>query len=648
MVTSHDFRSIAEALGLPLSFADIRTVFSYFDKDHENKVYIDFLLDETFKAHDSSESDFSLERSSSPNKMKLKRNENNFNHEHWVISSQTRDDIGESVRHFLKSSNDACFGKLLVQLAELKGGSITAMTRKQMRRVFIALGTQLTDQDETTIFDYLDFKSDETINIHDLILFCFDLAYLNDNLEASYALRRILEKKKMPPKEFSRTLSKANLSKSGYLEDVVFQKLMAKIYGMETSITKFEEIEDLIKFFDPNKEGRIDIEYVTALAMVCIEPSRSSLKLKNMLNLLKSNDIDFKDILFRNLDSCLKDGMISIEDLSTAFTANFALPILPCEINSIASQFQRRNKINLESFLEKILGTKNDLSASGQQNDRKNLNKGNLSRTKDSSQSSGSEFGKNLFKKIFKLRANSDKRFLFRSAILSKDSDMNGYINKRDLQRLLDGNQYIDLSDEESCLLIENLLIKDSSNIDYSLLLLFLNEPVSNPSQIINAGVAIVKKLNRDTDLISLTKNINSKCCKIDTRYTGMIPTKSIIKIMHEICIGVDLKSIQTVLLGFKDSKSDCVLYIELLSFLSNCSIWDVMNRIQRLELIRQKQGYDFQEFLLSYTQKKGKLVDASKFNELSVSLGIFIPETGISTIFTLFCLRSNCNSKSF
>jgi hypothetical protein len=80
---------------------------------------------------------------------------------------------------------------------------------------------------------------------------------------------------------------------------------------------------------------------------------------------------------------------------------------------------------------------------------------------------------------------------------------------------------------------------------------------------------------------------------------------------------------------AFQDSSSDCIQYPELLAFLGNCSLWNVMHRLHTIDLIRQKQGYNFGEFLKKYGAKKGQKIDASRLSEQLLAIGILLPDTG-------------------
>ena len=51
-------------------------------------------------------------------------------------------------------------------------------------------------------------------------------------------------------------------------------------------------------------------------------------------------------------------------------------------------------------------------------------------------------FGKTLFKKLCKLRANDQARQEFRVSMLNRDPDLVGYVTKKDLQRVRNGHQH--------------------------------------------------------------------------------------------------------------------------------------------------------------------------------------------------------------
>jgi len=96
---------------------------------------------------------------------------------------------------------------------------------------------------------------------------------------------------------------------------------------------------------------------------------------------------------------------------------------------------------------------------------------------------------------------------------------------------------------------------------------------------------------------------------------------------------GVDGKMVAQVLESFVDRRSDCVTYPELLAFLLDCSGGHVMRRLHALDGVRQRQGYHLAEFLKALA-KKGTKVDAGKFTDLLMGLGIFLTETALATVF--------------
>lgn len=649
MISMRDFVSVvSDDLCLGISKLELRITFEFFlskqnaakgrhDPNGDSKeLYFDAFLDQAFKTGGKDGSDDFL----SP-RSKLKRIHQDDG-DSTIISRRTKDDISDSVRNYLKSSNSANLGKLLLQNAEGKGGSQGLyLNRRQFRRFFVALGTQLSDKDETSLFECLNVMGDGNVSIHDIIIYCYDLAFETDNLEAAYSLKMVLERKKVSPKEFYRSLQKCDVKKTSYIDVPTFEKVVSKIYGMvmtateDVEILKSDDIVSLLNYFDHNKEGRIDIEYASAMSVICLDVAKASSKLRNMLKFLRIRHVDYLSILCRNMHVDTS-AMVTVDEFVSSFSACFAMPILGAELHLLANRYQKRNKLNLESMFEKIERSESDDT---DPSDRKGKSSSAL-------KSGAEEFGRNLLKKIYKLRANPEKHFAFRSAVLSKDHDMTGSLSRRDLQRIFDTNQYLDLTDEESALLIENLSIRGSdsqSDVDYPLLLLLLHEPISNIMNVSSAGISIVKKINRESDLNSFLKRIFLRFIEADSKNTGMITVKVANKIFIDEC-GPDIeeKTVKSLVTGFHDSKSDCILYVELISFLNGCSVWDVMNRLNRIESIRQKQGYNFQDFLIKFTQKNGNIIDTTKFKELFTTLGIIVLESSIVTIYTVFGTPSN------
>ena len=220
------------------------------------------------------------------------------------------------------------------------------------------------------------------------------------------------------------------------------------------------------------------------------------------------------------------------------------------------------------------------------------------------------------------------------------DSELVGYTTKQDLQRVLDS--HLDLSDAETGLLTENLCFVDGSHrndIDYSLLLLLLSEPLPRANQALSAGMTIMKKMAKGADIVGLRRMISTlfrHCAAYDSYLTGLVPIDIAEKTLKEECHGVEIKMLTQLSESFLDRASDCVLYPELISFLSSCSLWHVMHRLHTLDAIRQKQGYHFGDFL-KISAKKGTKMDHLRLMDHLLGLGIILPETSLTTIFMNF-----------
>lgn len=114
-----------------------------------------------------------------------------------------------------------------------------------------------------------------------------------------------------------------------------------------------------------------------------------------------------------------------------------------------------------------------------------------------------------------------------------------------------------------------------------------------------------------------------------DSRAVGLVPFDTAQRLLIEEGQTVDRKFITQLLEAFQDHSSDCILYPEMLAFLGNCSLWNVMNRLHALDLVRRKQGYNFGEFLKKYAAKRGQKIDSSRLSEQLLAIGILLPDTG-------------------
>ena len=324
--------------------------------------------------------------------------------------------------------------------------------------------------------------------------------------------------------------------------------------------------------------------------------------------------------------------MVDVHEFLDFLSSAFGLPMLRCEIHIILTKYQKRGRINIEFFIENLENVDGD-------------NKNIIAEKKFSTKESEA-FGKALFKKLCKLRSNETNKIEFRKALLAEDPDLNGSISKKSFQKVLD--HLLDLSDAEGALLIENLCFPSNTRrneIDYPLLLLLLNEPVKRSIYAIAAGTAMINKIMRGSDSVALVKLLSSlfrSFSEADPRVLGVIPLVTAEKIFKEECQNVESKFLTQVLETFLEIRSDCIQYPEMLSFLGSCSLWNVMNRLNHLDSIRQKQGYNFSEYLKNYVSKKNQKVDTARLFDIFLGLGILLPETGMSTIFSTYSGKGN------
>ena len=65
--------------------------------------------------------------------------------------------------------------------------------------------------------------------------------------------------------------------------------------------------------------------------------------------------------------------------------------------------------------------------------------------------------------------------------------------------------------------------------------------------------------------------------------------------VLKDECPGAESRAISQLTEAFLDRKTDSVMYPEMLSFLSCCSLWNVMHRVHTMGEARQKQGHSLQ-----------------------------------------------------
>ena len=382
-------------------------------------------------------------------------------------------------------------------------------------------------------------------------------------------------------------------------------------------------MSEMLRFFDPDEEGDIDIGIVTALVAGTTKPTRVEERLKHALRLMRIRSLPYRG-LFEDFGK-----VITPRDAVDIFS-KLNLPITEAELFAVVGKYASRGEIKVKVLLEKLEA-------------EETKGRGRFGRPHGPETASTIDFGKTMFQKLCKLRADASKKDQFREALMGRDPDLNGRITIRDLQRTTD--KFCEFTEAETNLLSENLCFVDGNfkkDIDYSLLLLIVHEPVKKSKATFEAGVTLMDKMLRGTDSVSLRRLMAllfRNFAASDDRVSGMVTHGAAEAALKEECAGVDQKYLRRLLQSFQDESSDCVLYPELLSFLSCCSLWNVMYRLHLVDRIRRKQGYNFTDFLVKYTSKNGKKLDREKTMELFLGIGMLIPETGLETIFNKYSL---------
>jgi Ca2+-binding EF-hand superfamily protein len=213
-----------------------------------------------------------------------------------LIPRPAQDDIADSVNAFLHTSDESCVGKVFQE--QLEESKAPKLSRKQFRKALAALGAQLSDADEGIIFESLDFRGEGSVFIEDILLYCMDLAYNGDSLDAALVCRQTLEKKKVPLKDLQRGLTRLDSKRSGQVNHKSFEKVFIKLCGGEGLVTS-DQLADLERFVDPQKDGKVDINYLLAIATVSSDIPRAESKLKNCLKVMRVRGNSYRKELQR-------------------------------------------------------------------------------------------------------------------------------------------------------------------------------------------------------------------------------------------------------------------------------------------------------------------------------------------------------------
>ena len=135
--------------------------------------------------------------------------------------------------------------------------------------------------------------------MEDVLLYCTDLAFEGDDIEAALAFRQTIDKRRIPSKELQRALIKADTAHTGYVDHKTFDKLFLRLCGGE-SFVKPDQLSDIKRYVDPLRDGKMDINVIVAMAIVCADVVRAENKLKNILKTMRVKGIDYRAILMED------------------------------------------------------------------------------------------------------------------------------------------------------------------------------------------------------------------------------------------------------------------------------------------------------------------------------------------------------------
>jgi Ca2+-binding EF-hand superfamily protein len=125
-----------------------------------------------------------------------------------------------------------------------------------------------------------------------------DLAHNGDSQDAALVCRQTLEKKKVPIKELQRGLIRLDTKRSGQVNHKSFEKVFIKLCGGEGSVTS-DQLADLERFVDPQKDAKIDINYLIAIASISCDTTRAESKLKNCFKVMRVRGNSYREELLR-------------------------------------------------------------------------------------------------------------------------------------------------------------------------------------------------------------------------------------------------------------------------------------------------------------------------------------------------------------
>jgi calmodulin len=612
-----------------------------------------------------------------------------------LIPDSVIQDLAQSTQAFLKVSKHSLSStfKILTSSSRSSSSSSPVLKKPQFLQLLDQLGCQLEESHLHLLFEIFDVTQEGVISSENLLLFLYTISSssspsMDMSLEPAVILSQLCYKKNLTSKDFLKNLLPYEISKTGYVSAPSFESVLKKLAGTRpgNAITT-SQLADLLRYFDPNEDNRIDLGLLYSFLNLITSPSPSASpsqrieeKLKHYLKLMRIKELSYRH-LFQSSSSSDGGGggdKISCDDL-IEIVQKLNLPLVEGEIFLLFQNISKKEnkQISQKIFLERIENEGSAHTATTTHTSRisrllgsKHTSTGGVGGV-GGGEMKENEFCERMYQKLCQLRSNETKRDQFREGILLRDPDLNGRITIRELERTIE-KSIPDLTEAEFHLLSENLCFIDGNfkkDIDYSFLLLVLFEPIHKSQAVIECGQGIMSKMLSSSgdgggsgggeggvggggeDSVNLRRLIAllfRNFASYDDRKCGMVTIGSAESVLKEEIRKFreveDHKKMRKLLSAFQDPNSDCVLYPELLSFLSSCSVWNVMYRLHLVDKIRKKQGYHLADYLLKITrgegrgggthkQKKCKLTKMKLF-EIFLKLGILMTDTALETIF--------------
>ena len=642
-INSDDFETALGSLCAVLSSREIQTIFELIGKDANGGEG-----DEDDASRLSVRKVLKFIQDSSGGKRKSRQRDGSNNYS--LLSDFLLNDVQQSASAFMENSRVgiskviAGFGAPLEESASSSlhkkraGPSLSAgLSRAAFSKALEHIGCQLEETDVNILFEALDVGGNNLVLSDDLAAFCFTRAQGDDaSGEPGKIFSQICAKRRLGVKDFIESFAPHDRRKLHLLEAKSFEKCMEKLAGSRPGITS-AQMSELFLFVDPDRLDVVDYGIVCAIVDGSLNVSRVHSKLAHILRVMRIKGLDYRQLVDEY------DKTVSPADMVALFT-QMQIPLTECELYTIATKYQSRQKINVSAMLEK-LEAEEDKSGAGRYGRMFGKSRGG-----DKQPAQNYDFGKVMFKKICKLRANETKAGDCRAALMSKDPDLDGKFPQKDLERIL--NKYSDFSEAELNLLAENLGFVDGSHrseLDYPLLLLLMHEPLDRAGRVVAVGQSMMEKMLPATDSVSLRRLkalLFRNFAAADHTASGSIPYSAAELVLKDECPGIDRKRLGKLLSAFQDRDrdrgrdSDDVLYPELLSFLCCCSLWNVMFNLHLVDKIRRKQGYNFTSHLLK-SSAKDKL-DREKVSEIFLGIGILLSEVAMESIFSKYALSDD------